>query len=189
MVEHHAAMLDRILDATSEVIGEVGYGGATMGLIADRVGVSRNALYRYGSDKADLLGKLMDREVTRFVRALRDELSELAAPEAQMATFIDRQLRYFAGQRAMAHDLQASLGTERHREMLGHLAPLRLLLDEIIEGGARAGVFRSGDTAMTNELVLSAVSAHSMALARGDVDVQAVTDETTAFVLGALRKA
>lgn len=186
VAEHHAVVHDQILDAGHAVISEVGYGGATLAMVAERVGMSRNALYRYVDDKADLLGQLMDREVARFVDALRREFADLDDPAAEIARFVDRQLRYFARQQAMAHDLAGSLGATRHAELMDRLRPLRELIADVVRRGIDAGTFRAADPDMITELVLSAVSAERVQLARGDVDLESTIATTTAFVLAGL---
>ncbi|UCG40256.1 MAG: helix-turn-helix transcriptional regulator, partial [Acidimicrobiia bacterium] len=44
-----------VLQAAFAVIGELGFGGATIDAIAQRSGVARSTIYRHWPDRADLL--------------------------------------------------------------------------------------------------------------------------------------
>ncbi|NND84469.1 MAG: helix-turn-helix transcriptional regulator, partial [Acidimicrobiia bacterium] len=54
---------DVVLRAAFAVIGEVGFGGATIDAIAQKSGVARSTIYRHWPDRADLLIESMSRMV------------------------------------------------------------------------------------------------------------------------------
>jgi len=60
-----------ILDAATEVFAAHGY-GAPLDSIAARAGVGQGTLYRNFADRDDLLGAMIDRDLTFLETALRD---------------------------------------------------------------------------------------------------------------------
>ncbi len=79
----------KILEATTQVLFEVGYAGAKTPLIAERAGVSQGALYRHFPTKIDLLGSALAETLTdargRFEQAFASDPEALADPAG--ATF------------------------------------------------------------------------------------------------------
>ena len=49
-----------VLDATAALIGEVGFGRATIEAVAERSGVARSTIYRHWPDRTDLLAEAVD---------------------------------------------------------------------------------------------------------------------------------
>jgi AcrR family transcriptional regulator len=54
---------DQIIEAARELIGEAGYRNVSMAQIAERVGITAGALYRHFSNKAVLLGAVIDKSL------------------------------------------------------------------------------------------------------------------------------
>ena len=79
----------KILEATTQVLFEVGYAGAKTPLIAERAGVSQGALYRHFPTKVDLLGTALAETLTdarsRFEQAFASDPE--AATDPAGATF------------------------------------------------------------------------------------------------------
>ncbi len=65
-------MVDRILEAATDVLGERGYAGLSTNRVAATAGVSVGSLYRYFGDKDDLVRELR-------VRSTQDILGDLTA--------------------------------------------------------------------------------------------------------------
>ncbi|WP_084653740.1 TetR/AcrR family transcriptional regulator [Nocardioides insulae] len=66
-VEHHQALRERLVDATSELIAEVGWSRVTMGRLAERVGVSRQTVYNEIGAKPQLAETVIAVELERFL--------------------------------------------------------------------------------------------------------------------------
>ena len=61
VAERRARMIDTIVDAAHEVIGEEGAAGLTLGEVARRVGMRTPSLYGYFASRADLCDELFRR--------------------------------------------------------------------------------------------------------------------------------
>ncbi|KRF18828.1 hypothetical protein ASG90_02730 [Nocardioides sp. Soil797] len=76
--------VQRILDATAQLLGERGYSGLTTNHVAAEAGVSIGSLYRWFDDKGDLVEALRQRSSEQI-------LEELSATLATAATLPPRQ--------------------------------------------------------------------------------------------------
>jgi AcrR family transcriptional regulator len=79
-----------LLDVTKALVSEVGPGGVTMGLVAERACVTRALVYKHFANRHDILRALYRREAERLDRAIRAQV--VAAPEG-----FEPKLRAFVG--------------------------------------------------------------------------------------------
>ena len=80
----------RLLDVTKALVGDVGPGAVTMGLVAERARVTRALVYKHFANRDDILQALYRREAARLDRAIRAQV--VAAPEG-----FEPKLRAFIG--------------------------------------------------------------------------------------------
>jgi AcrR family transcriptional regulator len=111
-VEHKAGVRDRLLDAASACLDEVGLEGLTTRAIMERAGVSAGTLYNYFSGKDELVMAVAERVAAVEFVGLRDDVDlvslvgRLLAPnqdngvlaELRVRARVDPQVR-----RALAH--------------------------------------------------------------------------------------
>jgi AcrR family transcriptional regulator len=85
----------RVLAATVELIGEVGFGRVTMGAVAARAGVARSTLYRHWAELPALLDEALRSHVLRSIDGdTRDLRLDLLTLLRAAAGFLgDRDLR------------------------------------------------------------------------------------------------
>lgn len=69
--ELRALRLERLLDATAELITEEGWDRLSMTRVAERSGVPRQSLYKEVGTKAELGAAVVEREVGRFLDGVR----------------------------------------------------------------------------------------------------------------------
>src|SRR6476619_7614888 len=62
---------EALLDVARTLVNEVGPGGITMGVVAERARVTRALVYKHFANKHDLLVALYRREATGIDRAIR----------------------------------------------------------------------------------------------------------------------
>ena len=96
-------MVDRILEAATRVLEKRGYAGMSTNRVADEAGVSVGSLYRYFSDKDELIGELR-------VRTTADTMDTLTAAMTEAVTMPTRE--------AIRHVLGALVAAlQRHRAL------------------------------------------------------------------------
>ena len=81
-----AARLTALLDATAEVLDEVGYERLTTAMIAERAGASIGTVYRYFPDRLAVLQALGRRNLASFQTSLAERFAE-RAPQHWSAVF------------------------------------------------------------------------------------------------------
>jgi AcrR family transcriptional regulator len=75
----NTGVLDRLLDATVEVLRESGFAGLTVRLVARQAGVSAATAYNYVSSKEHLLASLFWRELSALPRPVAGDDSTASA--------------------------------------------------------------------------------------------------------------
>ena len=63
---------ERILETVLELFARNGYPGTSMSNIAERLGITKAALYKHYDDKQTVL-KLLDVHITRFIARLKKQ--------------------------------------------------------------------------------------------------------------------
>ncbi|EIE97071.1 TetR/AcrR family transcriptional regulator [Saccharomonospora glauca] len=75
--QRSARRVERMLDASAELLDEVGYEGLTTTLIAKRAGVAVGSLYQFFPDKRAVVQALTQRNLDRFIAAVNERLETL----------------------------------------------------------------------------------------------------------------
>lgn len=83
-----------ILNATTKLLGEIGYGRLTMDLVAERSGVSRTTIYRYWKALPELVSDAFDRALgpNPEIRDEGDVRDQLIALFSQLPRILDRSI-------------------------------------------------------------------------------------------------
>ncbi|MDJ0951156.1 MAG: TetR/AcrR family transcriptional regulator [Alphaproteobacteria bacterium] len=140
---------ERILEAATVEFSEQGLGGARVDAIADRAGTNKRMLYHYFGNKEDLFLAVLERTYESIRSHERElELRNLD-PVAAVRELVLYTFSYFIAHPEFIrllnnenlYDAQHVNGSKRIREM--H-SPLVAQIADVLERGARAGVFRSG---------------------------------------------
>lgn len=139
----------RIMQAAVEEFHAAGLGGARVDRIAAKAGVNKRMLYYYFGSKDDLFLAVLEATYERIrgeERALR--LEELDPPEAI------RQLVSFTWHYYLRHpefltllnseNLHAGRHLKRSDKVRSMHSPFVQMIDDVLERGRRAGVFRAG---------------------------------------------
>lgn len=78
--ERRETTIKRLIDATIDVIAEVGYANASLGVICERSGVSRGGLFRHFDSRLDLMVATAAEVGRRHIAQARQQLAELPEP-------------------------------------------------------------------------------------------------------------
>jgi TetR/AcrR family transcriptional regulator len=99
---------ERILDAAEEVFAERGFDAASLGDVADRVGIRPQAIYNHFSGKRELYAAVLERLLGPFLALLDDAA---AKGGSQAAHALTRDVAFHARNPRLARILQyATLG-------------------------------------------------------------------------------
>lgn len=137
----------RIVDAATEVFGEVGFQKATIQDIVALAGVSRPLFYRRFEDKAHVFEVVADHVITEWNETLVDEVSRAPGDVASALRVLHEASLAYGRSRPLFHrlltrDTQLLLATETDVIERGSRA-LRRLIEEILRRGVERGEVRT----------------------------------------------
>jgi AcrR family transcriptional regulator len=90
----------QMLDAAVQMFSVNGYHETSMDTIAAEAQISKPMLYLYYGSKEDLFGACLDREMSRFIDAVRADIDFRQSPKDLLRTTIGAFLRYIDANRA-----------------------------------------------------------------------------------------
>lgn len=132
--------LNRILQAATAVIAEVGYEKASMRAVAKAAGISLAGLYHYFDSKEKMLFLIQFRTFSSLLGNLREKLLGVEEPLDQLRTMIRAHVMYFvanmAALKVCSHELDSLSGgaydeTRRIRHEYYNLT--RSILERVLE--------------------------------------------------------
>lgn len=119
--ERRAATRGALLDATLEVLVEVGYAGLTTGQVVARAGVTRGAQAHYFATKAELVVQALDHLTTRLVAEIvAQPLRRADGDRAQFELLLNRLWEVNAGPASTAL-LELLVAARTDAELREHL--------------------------------------------------------------------
>ncbi len=96
---------ERILDAAEQIFAEQGFDGASLGDVADRVGIRGPSLYNHFRNKRELYAAVLSRLLDPFFELL-EELLERPPSEAREDAAIECMLRHHVAHPNLARLIQ-----------------------------------------------------------------------------------
>ncbi len=142
--EHVRNQEQRILDAARDLIASNGYRDTDMTHIAESMGLARNSLYRYYSNKDHILVAVVKREMAPFIDELIEVQRCIEDPIERVDAWIGLQLEMAAGPCEAMIQMFGEIppqARELREEMTAlHEPPIRVLrsaVEEILEGSDR----------------------------------------------------
>ena len=162
----------QMLDAAVEMFSINGYHETSMDVIAAKAEISKPMLYLYYGSKEELFGACFDREMTRFIDGVREEINLEQSPKDLLRNTIVAFMRYIDANRAswivmytQATSSQAFAHTVREgRERI------IALVARMLEAGTR-NPEPGADFEMIAVALVGAGEAIATRLSTGDTDV------------------
>ncbi|MEV6930354.1 helix-turn-helix domain-containing protein [Dactylosporangium sp. NPDC051485] len=182
VADHRAQQRAALLDAAHELLAEGDAANVTFAAVARRTGLARNSVYKYFSDRRELLTEVVRQAAPRWTERIHTALAAAGAdPEKRVAAYVTAQLEMVRdGEHRIA---RASADTQDTAALrAGADAAHRALLDPLIDTLHDLG----DDTPLrTARLLQGLVNAAITALEAGD-DYAAVTDRAVRLAVAAL---
>ena len=153
---------DRILDATDKLLSEKGFQGMTMSMLADEVGIGKGTLYLHFPSKQELVLSHIDRIIFRLLVRLHMISSASDPPDEKAVKMLvtrvlfrfDSIQHYRESLFDLLSDIRPAL-IERHRR---HFNQEARSLNDVIEEGQQAGVFKVKNIDETSQALLAATN-------------------------------
>lgn len=96
IAEHKELTRRQILEATEELIAELGSADFSLGEVASAVGIGRTTLYDYFTDRDDVIASLVEEELPGVMAALLADVDHAAPPPGRLAEVAERTVRFVA---------------------------------------------------------------------------------------------
>lgn len=183
---------ERILDAAVVEIARQGYTQTTVAQIAARAGVADGTIYLYYENKEELLLRLFERAMERFIREGRVHLERAASARDKLIRIVELHLALVGEDRDLAIITQVELRHSLH--FMDHLSRTRVgdyleILARVVAQGQREGEFRCDlDPALGAKFVFGVLDemATDWVLSRRNTRLESRCREVTAFLLAGL---
>ncbi len=109
-IEEHKLLTRRqILEATHDLLAEVGSAELNLGDLASMAGIGRTTLYEYFRDRDDLIATLVEAELPEVITGLKDQLNPAESPDQQLISLAVLTVEFVA--------TDPVLGVILHREV------------------------------------------------------------------------
>ncbi len=147
-----------IIDAATQVFQEKGYRGATLDDVANKLGLSKAALYHYFGSKEDLLSTIYMRAIDRALENARRIAELQLSPREKMRRFIADHVKY-----VIIDDLSAfavffseenQLGDEDAKRIRDAKKLYNRIVESLLEEGMKQGLFLPEDVEFRANAIL-----------------------------------
>lgn len=170
---------------------EQGYRGASMEVLAERVGIAKPTLYHYFSRKEDILYEIHKLYVLPALEQQQSYADRKLPPDDQLRRAIRDLLsamRDDPGYVRSVIEHGRELGQERDREFRDVSRKHRLLLEDAIRSGIEKGMFRAVDPTIGAYAVLGVASwAAYWFKPGGPMTAETVAEHLADIILNGLR--
>lgn len=176
-----------ILTAASELFSQRGFHATSIRHLARALGVQGGSLYAHISSKEELLVEIVRRAAERFL-AVRDRLA--GSPVQKLRTLVRAHLEVIAQEQASAtvffHEWKF-LPEEKRRQVLAWRDAYERLVQEVVEEGVLAGVFRVENPRLATLFLLSALNwTYQWYRKDGPLSLEELSEEYARLALSAL---
>lgn len=151
---------DEVLASAVAAFNEHGYDATTMGMLADRLGVTKSATYHHFSSKEALLAAALDEALNGLEAALEAALDESIPAGARLRTLIDRAVHVLVDRLPYVTLLLRVRGNcAVERQALGRRRAFDRAVAELVVEAATAGELRADiDPALAERLLFGMIN-------------------------------
>lgn len=140
---------ERILKAATEEFARFGLGGARVDRIAARAGANKRMLYYYFGNKDDLFLAVLEASYAAIRSAERELRLEDLEPRVAMRRLVEFTWNYYLAHPEFltllnSENLHRARHVRRSRTIVDMHSPFAAMIKQVLERGAREGVFRRG---------------------------------------------
>lgn len=176
---------DAILREGAELLNNEGAGGIKLGVLARSTGLSRNALYYYVKDRADLVLQCYSRACDQIEEDLRAAQDEHTDPQAQIEAFIAKSLDPLRPQNAILANIDVLETPYREAIQSRYDAHVQSLMD-ILARGQKNGQFKDVDLQITANMLLGMLNWTALWIANWS-DLNEGTESKLKSSIGAIK--
>lgn len=163
-----------IMNAAREVFREFGYADALISDIAERAGVVEGTIYRFFTNKRDLLQRVAERWAHEVVSDSATRLAGITGEKNQLYFLIFHHLNTIRQEPSLSRLVWQDLRTDsnyRETELFAMTGEYTRRVYTIIERGIATGLFRKDvSPALVRDMIYGTIEHRTMAFLRDEVD-------------------
>jgi AcrR family transcriptional regulator len=150
---------DRILDEAAELFGAGGYDKSSLNEVADRLGVTKAAVYHYFPTKQAIYDGIIVRTLEGLIAHVRSEVEARSDAGAKLRSFMVSHAGYFEKHYWSFVCMLVGYGGMANPSLKSEAIQMRGEYEKILRGilrdGIASGAFRSVDVTISSHSVLS----------------------------------
>jgi AcrR family transcriptional regulator len=147
-----APVKTEILRVATELFAERSYSGTTVRALASRASVQPSVIYHYFGNKEGLLYAILSDAMRKILDEVHQALASSPRPPEQLAEWVRAQVRTEGASKyaSVVSDAELHALSDRHRAVVvAQRRDFESLLTEVIEQGAREGLFATRSPKLT----------------------------------------
>lgn len=154
-----AATRQRILDATQQLVGEGGFGNASVARVAERAEVAIGSVYRHFESKSELFAEVFRNATELEVNKVAETLNTQGNADEKLAA----ALRVFARRAIKGPTMAWALIAEPvdplvDEERLRYRQAYAELFEKTLASGMKTGVFARQNTRLSSAAIVGAIA-------------------------------
>lgn len=171
----------QILAEAVQVVAEVGYARASLGLIAQRLEISKGVISYHFKSKEELIGVIIETTLDQAATFMNRWLEGATGPSQLLARYIDGGIAFLGSHRDAVIAL-IEIYNARVADYSPHSTSFIGGLQELLEQGQREGEFRQFSSRVMATTIRAAIEMvpHSM-VANPDMDLEEYARELVAL--------
>jgi AcrR family transcriptional regulator len=149
--ESSVQIRENILRAALELFSEKGYNGTSIDAIAEKVGITKGAIYWHFKDKLALYNAVDNYSSEQWDKEVTEPISEISDPKLKLESLIKNTFE-FCQKNPMIFDFMMTflegplvLQSRMRKKVIGSYAGEREIIAGIISDGIRQGQFKNVD--------------------------------------------
>lgn len=148
----------KIVAAARRLVARSGYGGISIPDVAKEAGISTGSIYSHFPSKTVLFEEVYKLASRHEIEAFRQVAETKGTAPERLARMVETfAQRALAGRKLAWSLLVESVGPEIDIERLKFREPYRLIIEDVINDGIKAGQFTSQDARITSMCIVGAI--------------------------------
>ncbi len=145
---------EQILKAASSVFARYGFSKTTMDDIGERVGIKKNSLYHYFTNKEDIFCGIIEMDAEEYFSTLQSSLAEENSAAAKLRKYVQFTSDFWR-EKVNSYRLVTSGQSEIVQRIAGlynvSIRRQKIIIQEILEEGIRSSEFIEHDSKQLSE--------------------------------------
>lgn len=141
--------LRTVINTSAEIFASEGYRKSTLTTVADKLGVSKPALYYYVKNKHHILWLIFEEIMEKYISSAKDAIINETDPKIKMQILIENHAHCLFNNKSLSiifQREQSELNPEEHKILKAHLHEYNRIFTAVHREGINKGIFKELDS-------------------------------------------